>query len=760
MVKLKNNRGFTLAEMLFVVAIIIILAAVGFIEVPKYQRSMGQVERDGMAKEIFVAAQNHLTAAYGASYYGLDKNTNLGSGGPFGYKESEGIYYFVVSNGESGIGSPNVLEQMLPFGSIDENVRTSGSYIIRYQKDTGLVLDVFYCSTGTSPAEYNHSLAVSDYATVKGLAGDTSSDKTGRRSWNGSIVGWYGGVSAANLPTGTPLVAPVIKIINEEILYVEVTDKNSSTAKLKLIITGVESGAQKAYDLLPPDDSNRIKPAILNYTYNVILDDVTNAARHFGKIPADKGSFIPGEDIEIQAVAYSTSEIRNIAYSPKGVTNSLFGSINDKAVDIDGTSYAKNNVAYINNIRHLENLDRVVSGLDNNDTGNKLNIQMAQQTTNMSWSDFQTRILSLPGAVGAVTVTDCAVPVNQTASGKYMPISPNYALIYDGRNHSISEISVSSTTDGGLFGFISSVTAIKNLELIDFDITALGNAGALAGQTAGCAITNVLARNSADSSAVNITGAAAGGLVGKLASGSIEYSAAAVIVNGSSTGGGLVGSAAGSITACYSGGHTKEASYDEWIKSYHYDVEGGTVGGLAGTLSGATITDSYSTCSVSGTTAGGFVGTSSGGTINGSYSTGLVKGSGAEYAFLADDSASLSGNFYYSIINDRKVTTAQGPAIETLPPVVGYGVDIAESWIKSIDQDIDTYNTFVGAPSTWNNAIPYDPVLVKYYRKSDEVLGRYSLETVKQLHGSVPDGYFVSIHYGDWPAPEIFVEND
>ena len=753
MVKLKNKSGFTFAELLIVAAIIVILAGVGFVEVPKYQRSMGQVDRDGVAKEIFVAAQNHLTAAYGASYYGLDKTENLANGGPFGYKEAEGIYYFVVSEGETGLASPNVFEQMLPFGAIDENIRTKGSYIIRYQKD------VFYCTTGTAPAEYNHTLLQGEYSSVKALAGDDASDKSARRSWNGIIVGWYGGVDAANLPTGTPLAAPTIEIFNKEILYVDVVDKNSSTAKLKIIITGVESGAQKAYDLIPPDDSNRIKPEVVNYTYHVILDDVTNPARHFAKIPADKGSFIPGEDIEIQALAYSTSEIRNIAYSPKSVTNSLFGSINDKTVTIDGTDYAKNNVAYINNIRHLENLDRVISGLDNNDTNNKLNIQIAQQTTNMSWTEFQTNILALPGAGAAVSISDIALPVNQTGSGKYMPISPNYALIYDGRNHSISDISVNSSGDGGLFGNISAVTAIKNLELIDFDITASGCAGALAGQTSGCAIINVLARNSTDAATVNITGATAGGLVGKQNSGALEYSAAAVIVNGSSTGGGLVGSAAGSITACYSGGHTENANYDDWVKTRHYDVEGGIVGGLVGTLSG-TVTDSYSTCSVSGTTAGGFAGTSSSGSISGSYATGLVKGTGAEYAFLSGGSAMLSGNFYYSIINDRKVTTAQGDAIETLPPVVGSDLDIDEALMKTIDKDITTYNSFAGAPSTWNYAIPYDPVLVKYYRKSDEELGRYSLKTVKQLHGSVETGYFVNFHYGDWPAPEILVVNN
>ena len=61
----RNDKGFTMAEMLMAVAIILILAGVAFIGVARYLRSMALLERDGIAKEIFIAAQNHLTAAKG-----------------------------------------------------------------------------------------------------------------------------------------------------------------------------------------------------------------------------------------------------------------------------------------------------------------------------------------------------------------------------------------------------------------------------------------------------------------------------------------------------------------------------------------------------------------------------------------------------------------------------------------------------------------------------------------------------------------------
>ena len=72
--KKRRNRGFTLAELLAVVAILIILFAVIAVNVAARQRSMTRLEFDAIAKEIYVAAQNHLTVAESQDYLGLDIN--------------------------------------------------------------------------------------------------------------------------------------------------------------------------------------------------------------------------------------------------------------------------------------------------------------------------------------------------------------------------------------------------------------------------------------------------------------------------------------------------------------------------------------------------------------------------------------------------------------------------------------------------------------------------------------------------------------
>ena len=68
--KSHNKKGFSLAEVLIVVSIIAVLGGVAFIAVASYLRSMTKLEYDGYAKQIFVAAQNHLTMAEHEGYLG------------------------------------------------------------------------------------------------------------------------------------------------------------------------------------------------------------------------------------------------------------------------------------------------------------------------------------------------------------------------------------------------------------------------------------------------------------------------------------------------------------------------------------------------------------------------------------------------------------------------------------------------------------------------------------------------------------------
>jgi len=675
-----RRGGFTLAETLMVVAIILILGGVIFINVLRYMRSMAQLERDGIAKEIFVAAQNHLTMAESQGYLG---KSDYGSEETESGKET-GIYYFVVNGSESFNGS-RVLDLMLPFASVDETVRLGGSYIVRYQANPALVLDVFYCTrTGT---RFGHTLSDADYSGsdryLRGTVGPENKAK--RRTWGSdrAVLGWYGGEEAQNLERGQELKAPEVEVINADKLLVRVKNTNSSNnqASLRLVLTGEASGKQAAFTLTFDNTDTNVRHDVLEDTYTVILDDITNDSRqgydlHFHALFPD---FLPGENLLIRAVAFSNQVLTNIAYSGEKKTNSLFADIRysdsgqagsgtgdgssgagvdgsgsgSSGTGVDGSGTGSSGMggssqagsavtgtgltAQVASLRHLENLSDAISGVNAEEAA--LQIASAVQTTDLDWDTFRTNITSDSDSSyekDTVQVYRTGQPGDGTEAGCYLPASPSYALSYDGKGHMIANVKTDYSGDSGVFGSLPADSSVANLLLTGFDIRSSGgSAGCLAGSMTGTEVTNVLTYGrEASVSVTNGTGSA-GGLAGRMTGGSVTACGAAVYVKSTSgDAGGLVGAAqAGSdgnalIRASYAAGHTDEGTGLYKTDAAEADVvsAGGAAGGLIGAAANTQIQTSYATCSVSGqTAAGGFAGTASG-TLSDCYATGLVNG--------------------------------------------------------------------------------------------------------------------------------------
>ena len=370
MKRIKNRKGFSMAEVLIVVAIIVVLAGVGFIALMSHMRTMHQLEMDGQAKEIFVAAQNHLAMADSQGYLGMKESDGkfgtastltFTSGDNTETDDGKGIYYFVV--GGAGTDSPdgdNVLNQMLPFASVDESARSGGSYIIRYQKDPAQILDVFYVSTS---GRYSHTFTKADYTTlykVQENGGSYASDRSLRRDCKndlkkGAVIGYYGGVDAVNIPKGDVLKAPTVEIINAEKLQIRVTNYNAAQTgsavedKLKnsltLMIASTKNPAVKMkYELIKDGEVNTAYGT--GTTFLITLDDVTasngTGKSHFSDQFETAYGFNPGENITVSATAFNNKVVTNIADSGETVTNSLFDSY-----DTD------NGIIYVSNIRHF-----------------------------------------------------------------------------------------------------------------------------------------------------------------------------------------------------------------------------------------------------------------------------------------------------------------------------------------------------------------------------------------------------------------------
>ena len=743
--KNRKKLGFSLAEVMLVVAIILILAGLGFVAVTRYLRIFKHFEYDNVAKEIFISAQNHLSMAYNEGYLSREYEGKF-EGDKVTESKNKEIYYFVVTNDGSSYADDvddknSVLNLMLPFGSIEETIRKNGSYIIRYDKKSARVLDVFYSEKkGT---RFGHTFKdlydeADESSSLMDLRDDD--DKERRRNYvmeaNGreSIVGFYGGDNV-DLVYGEELEIPFIKVINAETLSVEVkvSKKIPDNAKLKLYVTStLDPNIVKVIELTNPVDNK--------YTY--VLDDITKKGGHFADLFPE---FKPGENIEIYAEISNNQELTNIAKSITVTTNSIYG---------DDTTTEK---ADISNIRHLENLDPEVSvlGVDS--------IVSAEQSADLDWEVFLSKVgtnavIQKPGSV-----SDSAM----TSPGKYYPVEmPGKIITYDGKNHQISKVDASGVGDVGLFS-IASGKLIKNLELLDFQIRATGDygyAGALAGRLSGTTVENVAVHDSAlgtkDSLIVGSTGS--GGLVGA-ANGpgvsKIKSSLASVVVSGYSNVGGLVGYANNAqISNSYSGGHTDNGKYKE--NKIDVTSEKGYAGGLVGYASGTSIDFCYSTCSVDGPKAGGLAGHFGGATMSNSYAVGYVKleMSGKEYdvtnkgALVGENGGgSYSGCQYLKIANNGLLTGV-------------YNSDDTSS-IKAMDEkDLsysakDNYARFVSEylkNNTLNgvDALPYDSFLKEKYHNKFQYRG------IKELTGaSLSDSTYVSKHYGDWPSYETFVVN-
>ena len=784
--KIKRKSGFTLAEMMLTVAIITVLLGVAFIAFMRQQRTMTRLEYDSIAKEIFVAAQNHLTSAESQGYLQLD-SSKYGTQGHYSdanTDDKDAVWY--VINGDS---APEVLNLMLPNYALD-GAALAGSYIIRYQPSAGLVLDVFYSRPGQLSflTVTGTTLGSGDYTYENLMASCRGDDKLSARNKYGNenaVIGWYGNESPVD--RGERLAVPSFEIINAEQLLVKVNDPNSTLdfASLKLIVVGKTSKAEKYFPLVinHVSQANGREIGAQGSIYSLILDDITfkdaAGAMHFVDIMqnADSGIFVPGEDITVKVVAYSNTKLANIAMSDEKVTNSLFA---DPDSVLKNGSKVEDGKISVANIRHLENLDGTVSAFV--PTAVTSDPIEAKQITDLTWTDFKSKTDK--------ENTQIQYDSGSTEKECFYPVSPAYSLAYDGQNHSISDVEANFAGSSGLFGTLKENSKVENLKLIDFDITSTsGNAGTLVGTATGTTITNVVAYNSKTNDSkfdnndtttdkkpnVTATGSA-GGLIGSMTGGKADKSAAALYVNSTGTAaGGLIGSAAngGTVTACYSGGHTisgkpdgAEPKYDGHADVYpvRYDPEhfnvtssGGTAGGLIGTAGDTVISNSYSTCSASGKTAGGFVGT--GGTVSNSYCTGLVSGTDSEGAFAASGTSADSSCRYFEIINERLDKDDSGNLKAGYKYLKAFGND-TDGEVRKIDDTAVSYEAFVGGASTWDPAETYNSTLEDYYG------GEYNLKTVFQIPKTDKSvtardeaELFVATHYGDWPAPEEFIFN-
>jgi len=212
-----------------------------------------------------------------------------------------------------------------------------------------------------------------------------------------------------------------------------------------------------------------------------------------------------------------------------------------------------------------------------------------------------------------------------------------YQAVFNGNGHEISHLQIEGVSQLGFFGCIGIGATVKDLGVVDVNISGYGlYIGGLAGINNG-SITSCYSNGTVRG------GTFVGGLVGDN-SGQIAACYAAGVVGGLGNEiGGLVGFNGGDIAASYS---TVAVTGDR------------RVGGLVGYNAGSII-NSYSTGSVSGDSGvGGLVGKNYS-TISACYSTGWVSG-GMELGGLVGDSRSACTESSFWDVETSGLTTSNG----------------------------------------------------------------------------------------------------
>lgn len=755
-----------MVETLLTVAIILVLGAVAGIMVYKYQRTLEQLELDNAAKEIFAAAQNHLSASYSQGY--LAKTD-------FGTAETEaaddGVYYFIVG-GEDGYDSRDntnsVLSTILPFAAIDETVLSQGSYIIRYFKDSGTVLDVFYAKKdgarfGTCFTRDNYEGLLTDWADT-----ETESRKTARLHYtiNGddAVIGYYGGAESNKyrIEHGTEILAPSFKITNGDELTLTITDTNAgnSKASLNLYMHGESSGVTKTVPIVregsPVQNGNMMQGTNV---YTLILDSITKktsggGTMHFMELYGSD-HFLPGENLTLWLEATS-SELANTATSGKQTTNSLFADYSGNTVEVSS-------------FRHLENLSYRISGF----TGTSPSVSNVKQITDLTWdsSSGRTATWVANNAGTQIFALDGSV---LTESGYFDPVYPadDKALNYQGQGHIISGVKINTADPdnkaSGLFAVTWAGSYVSNLELVDFQVDAGKDfAGALVGIGVESTYTDVLVHNSDDIATLYISARQAGGLAGYIQGSTVNACAAAVYVRGvgsNSRAGGLIGGvgAGNTVKNSYAGGHTYLARYQDLIdnsRGHCNVISDEYAGGLIGMIvangsggNGSSVTNCYSTCSVyssdQNAATGGLIGFMATASVTNCYCTGRVSGPAHRGYFVGNfdpkAAPTFSGTNYYlkNISVLSKTDKALQDSLST--KYASYKTNVV-----GVSGDSTTATSFVLPENKRQMAFTYDSSLTMDYA------GKFYFPTVDQLAGSSTGFTLTSVHYGDWQIPKF-----
>ena len=268
--KSRENRrtaGFTMTEILLVVAILAVLFGVTAVGLVQMQKELRQKELDSKAETIYMVAQNRLTelAASGRSdLYDPKKHDDIQSLviTPIDSEsDRDGALYYVSA---ALLGAENSAAQaLMPTSRIDKALRDA-DWVIEFDPASGSVYAVFY-----SESSMNYQPEAFNSLRIKQM-----------RLKAGAAVGYYGGDAVVTLDTAT--LQPEILVRNEECLHAILSCYAPDGGELTFEITVSDTFGNSVTQTV-----GRESQVIVNkrWVYDLTLDKLTKGERFHEAYP-------------------------------------------------------------------------------------------------------------------------------------------------------------------------------------------------------------------------------------------------------------------------------------------------------------------------------------------------------------------------------------------------------------------------------------------------------------------------------------------
>ena len=454
---LKNRRkgkaGFTMSELLIVVAIVIVLFAVAVLSLVTIQKNLRQKEFDSKAEILYVAAQNRMSELRAGGYeslYQYDENKKNGVAKvgliPLDAPEEDAedaitkdTLCYVVSADRVAVGK--AAASVLPESSVDAEL-WNNHWVIEYDPESGSVYGAFYSEEEITSGDVSTTLPT--YLNRMRVRQT--------RLRNGAKIGYYGGARVISGTTDT--LKPDISIDNREKLTATFYCNNPYADELTFNIK-VSDGRKEYVKVVKYSELRQLNSKTWYYTW--VMDSLESEKTRFYNQTDHK--LACGTDITITlSVESQNANVDGKSYTRK--TNSLFRYAEDTPA---GTAL----IAYG---RHLQNLDEASHVSDT--------ITRAVQVSDLSFADDTADNEDWYSFYGDT----------------FTPITNKNLKSYDGYSEvdnvklysSISNLHITKAAQNGDAGLFSTFNGeIKNVTLTGMRIDNCGqNVGALIGSVA------------------------------------------------------------------------------------------------------------------------------------------------------------------------------------------------------------------------------------------------------------------------------------